>query len=85
MKNGTGITASSFKSTIKIILGMKGHFEFVITAEDAVGHIDAAKVQIYLLREDQRVRFVVRSQPKEIRARIEDFRSVLSNITDLIG
>ena len=78
-------TASSFKSKIKIILGMKGHFEFVITAEDAVGHIDAAKVQIYLLREDQRVRFVVRSQPKEIRARIEDFRSVLSNITDLIG
>ena len=64
---------------------MKGHFEFVITAEDAVGHIDAAKVQIYLLREDQRVRFVVRSQPKEIRARNEDFRSVLSNITDLIG
>ena len=64
---------------------MKGHFEFVITAEDAVGHIDAAKVQIYLLREDQRVRFVVRSQPKEIRARIEDFRTVLSNITDLIG
>ena len=81
----TALTASSFKSTIKIILGMKGHFEFVITAEDAVGHIDAAKVQIYLLREDQRVRFVVRSQPKEIRARIEDFRSVLSNITDLIG
>ena len=64
---------------------MKGHFEFVVTAEDSVGHIDAAKVQIYLLREDQRVRFVVRSQPKEIRARIDDFRHVLSNITDSIG
>ena len=64
---------------------MKGHFEFVITAEDAIGHIDAAKVQIYLLREDQRVRFVVRSQPKEIRAHIDKFRSRLSNITDSIG
>ena len=64
---------------------MKGHFEFVITAEDKVGHIDAAKVQIYLLREDQRVRFVVRGQPKEIRAEIDEFRNRLSNITDSIG
>ena len=68
-----------------LFIGMKGHFEFVITAEDPIGHIDAAKVQIYLLREDQRVRFVVRSQPKEIRARIDEFRSFLSNTTDLIG
>ena len=67
------------------IIGMKGHFEFVITAEDKVGHIDAAKVQIYLLREDQRVRFVVRGQPKEIRSQIDEFRSRLSNITDSIG
>ena len=64
---------------------MKGHFEFVITAEDKVGHIDAAKVQIYLLREDQRVRFVVRGQPKEIRSEIDEFRNRLSNITDSIG
>ena len=69
----------------KMIIGMKGHFEFVITAEDKVGHIDAAKVQIYLLREDQRVRFVVRGQPKEIRSQIDEFRSRLSNITDSIG
>ena len=67
------------------MIGMKGHFEFVITAEDKVGHIDAAKVQIYLLREDQRVRFVVRGQPKEIRSQIDEFRSRLSNITDSIG
>ena len=64
--------------------GMKGHFEFVVTARDRSKHIDAAKVQIYLIREDQRVKFVMRSHPAEIRARIDDFRSVLSNVTDAI-
>ena len=47
--------------------GMKGHFEFVVTAIDPSGHLDAAKVKIYLIREDQKVRFVVRSHPSEIR------------------
>ena len=30
--------------------GMKGHFEFVVTAIDPSGHLDAAKVKIYLIR-----------------------------------
>ena len=30
--------------------GMKGHFEFVVTATDPSGHLDAAKVKIYLIR-----------------------------------
>ena len=64
--------------------GMKGHFEFVVTAIDPSGHLDAAKVKIYLIREDQKVRFVVRSHPSEIRSRIDDFRSVLAKATGAI-
>ena len=30
--------------------GMKGHFEFVVTATDPSGHPDAAEVKIYLIR-----------------------------------
>lgn len=33
-----------------------------------------ARVFIYLLREDQRVRFVLRQNPPELRNRIETFR-----------
>lgn len=33
-----------------------------------------ARVFIYLLREDQRVRFVLRQQPPELRNRIDAFR-----------
>lgn len=35
-------------------------------------------------RQDQRVRFVVRSHPSEIRAKIESFRAVLANVTGAI-
>lgn len=45
---------------------------------------DRAEVFIYLLREDQRVKFVMRSHPEEIRAKMRKFRSVLSNATDAI-
>ena len=30
--------------------GMKGHFEFVVTATDPSGHLDATRVKIYLIR-----------------------------------
>ncbi len=42
--------------------GMKGHFDFGVRVADRAGHVDKAEVQIYLLREDQRVRFVMRNQ-----------------------
>ena len=57
--------------------GMKGYFAFHVSVRDGFGHVDKATVQIYLLREDQRVRFVFRNQPAEIRARIGRFREVL--------
>lgn len=54
--------------------GMKGYFDFMVLANDTGGLQDMARVFIYLLREDQRVRFVLRQHPTEIRHRIESFR-----------
>lgn len=54
--------------------GMKGYFDFMVLANDSLGMRDVAHVFIYLLREDQKVRFVFRLQPDELRARIDSFR-----------
>jgi len=43
-------------------------------ANDTDGFQDMARVFIYLLREDQRVRFVLRQHPSEVRERIDVFR-----------
>ncbi|XP_046805505.1 cadherin-23 [Lucilia cuprina] len=64
--------------------GMKGYFDFMVLANDTAGMKDVAHVFIYLLREDQKVRFVFRLQPNELRNKIEEFRETLSNITDTI-
>lgn len=54
--------------------GMKGYFDFMVLANDTSGLQDIAHVFIYLLREDQRVRFVLRQQPFELREHIQTFR-----------
>ncbi|KAL2733633.1 cadherin-23 [Vespula maculifrons] len=64
--------------------GMKGYFDFTVLANDSQGLMDTAKVFIYLLREDQRVRFVLRQHPPEIRNKIEIFRQTLGNVTGAI-
>ncbi|KAJ8962164.1 hypothetical protein NQ318_018121 [Aromia moschata] len=64
--------------------GMKGYFDFMVLANDTGGLQDMARVFIYLLREDQRVRFVLRQQPPELRSKIEAFREVLGNVTGAI-
>ncbi|EDV92750.1 GH18658 [Drosophila grimshawi] len=64
--------------------GMKGYFDFMVLANDSLGMRDVAHVFIYLLREDQKVRFVFRLQPDELRARIDMFRDTLGNITESI-
>ena len=45
----------------------KGYFSFDVCAVDVSGDGDRARVVVYLLRQDQRVKFVTRSQPQEIR------------------
>nr|XP_022904889.1 cadherin-23 [Onthophagus taurus] len=64
--------------------GMKGYFDFMVLANDTGGLEDMARVFIYLLREDQRVRFVLRLQPQELRDKIEIFRETLGNVTGAI-
>lgn len=54
--------------------GMKGYFDFTVVVRDRDGFNDTAHVFIYLLREDQRVRFVLRQQNFEIREKIDKFR-----------
>ncbi|XP_011305109.1 cadherin-23 [Fopius arisanus] len=63
---------------------MKGYFDFMIIANDTEGLQDTARVFIYLLREDQRVRFVLRQHPPEVRNRIDAFREILGNVTGAI-
>ena len=62
----------------------KGYFGFDVCVRDAGGNNDKARVYIYLLREDQRVKFVLRNHPDEIRARLQEFRGFLSDITTSI-
>ena len=62
----------------------KGYFGFNVCARDIGDNHDIAQVYVYLLREDQRVKFIMRSHPDEIRARLLEFRSVLGNATDSI-
>ena len=45
----------------------KGYFSFPVCVADRGGRRDTAQVRIYLLREDQRVMFVVRSHPEEVK------------------
>lgn len=54
--------------------GMKGYFDFTVVVRDPDGFNDTAHVFIYLLREDQRVKFVLRQQNFEIREKIDKFR-----------
>lgn len=57
---------------------------FQVLANDTGGLQDEAHVFIYLLREDQRVRFVLRSHPSEIRDKIHVFRERLARVTDSV-
>ncbi|XP_036323215.1 cadherin-23 [Rhagoletis pomonella] len=63
---------------------MKGYFDFMVLANDTLGMKDVAHVFIYLLREDQKVKFVFRLQPDELRLKISTFRDTLSNVTGAI-
>ncbi|XP_063590983.1 cadherin-23-like [Penaeus indicus] len=64
--------------------GMKGYFDFKVYVNDSSGYADRARVFIYLLREDQRVRFILRQSPEEVREQVEYFRDYLGNVTGAI-
>lgn len=64
--------------------GMKGYFDLMVLANDTDGLQDMARVYIYLLREDQRVRFVLRQHPNEVREKIDKFRDGLKDVTGAV-
>lgn len=53
---------------------MKGYFDFTVMVKDSGGFNDSATVFIYLLRDDQRLKIVLRQQNFEIRERVDRFR-----------
>lgn len=63
---------------------MSRRIKLQVIANDTGGLQDEAHVFIYLLREDQRVRFVLRAHPSEIREKIHIFRSQLAKVADSV-
>ncbi|XP_034464114.1 cadherin-23 isoform X1 [Hippoglossus hippoglossus] len=58
-----------------------GYFQLEILACDFAGHSTTTNVNIYILRDDQRVKIVFNEIPDLVRENQEDFVNLLSNIT----
>uniref|UniRef100_A0A3Q3MS59 Cadherin-23 n=1 Tax=Mastacembelus armatus TaxID=205130 RepID=A0A3Q3MS59_9TELE len=61
-----------------------GYFQLEILACDVAGHSATTNVNIYILRDDQRVKIVFNEIPDFVRENQEDFINLLSNITGAI-
>ncbi|XP_061692923.1 cadherin-23 [Syngnathoides biaculeatus] len=61
-----------------------GYFQLEILACDLAGHSTTTNVNIYILRDDQRVKIVFNEIPDLVRENQEDFIKLLSNITGAI-
>ncbi len=58
-------------------------FVLKVYVNDSSGFDDTARVLVYLLRQDQRVKFVLRQHPQFLRTRIDQFREYVSIIKSL--
>ncbi|XP_019902910.3 cadherin-23 isoform X4 [Esox lucius] len=61
-----------------------GYFVVEVLARDLAGHSDIAMVNIYILRDDQRVKIVINEIPERVGQFQEEFINLLSNITGAI-
>lgn len=61
-----------------------GYFQLEILACDFAGHSTTTNVNIYILRDDQRVKIVFNEIPDLVRESQEEFIGLLSNITGAI-
>lgn len=61
-----------------------GYFQLEILACDLAGHSATSNVNIYILRDDQRVKIVFNEIPDWVRENQDDFIGLLSNITGAI-
>jgi hypothetical protein len=58
-------------------------FVLKVYVNDSSGFDDTTRVLVYLLRQDQRVNFVLRQHPQFLRTRIDQFREYVSIIKSL--
>lgn len=61
-----------------------GYFQLEILACDYAGHSTTTNVNIYILRDDQRVKIVFNEIPDLVRENQKEFITLLSNITGAI-
>lgn len=80
----TGLTDGIIR-TYDLFTGYNpGYFQLEILACDFAGHSTTTNVNIYILRDDQRVKIVFNEIPDWVRENQEDFITLLSNITGAI-
>ncbi|XP_071009786.1 cadherin-23 [Oncorhynchus clarkii lewisi] len=61
-----------------------GYFMVEVLARDLAGHSDITMVDIYILRDNQRVKIVINEIPERVQQFQQEFISLLSNITRAI-
>lgn len=80
----TGLTDGIIRTYDLFTAYNPGYFQLEILACDFVGHSTTTNVNIYILRDDQRVKIVFNEIPDLVRENQEDFVNLLSNITGAI-
>lgn len=80
----TGLTDGIIRTYDLFTAYNPGYFQLEILACDFAGHSTTTNVNIYILRDDQRVKIVFNEIPDLVRENQDDFVSLLSNITGAI-
>ena len=80
----TGLTDGIIRTYDLFTAYNPGYFQLEILACDYAGHSTTTNVNIYILRDDQRVKIVFNEIPDVVRENQEDFINLLSNITGAI-
>lgn len=79
-----GLTDGIIRTHDLFMTFQPGFFQLEILACDLAGHSTTTNVNIYILRDDQRVKIVFNETPDWVRKNQEDFINLLSNITGAI-
>lgn len=80
----TGLTDGIIRTYDLFTAYNPGYFQLEILACDFAGHSTTTNVNIYILRDDQRVKIVFNEIPDLVRENQDDFVNLLSNITGAI-
>lgn len=80
----TGLTDGTIRTYDLFTAYNPGYFQLEILACDFAGHSTTTNVNIYILRDDQRVKIVFNEIPDLVRENQDDFVNLLSNITGAV-